>query len=95
MFVVMADIEVKQGCNAEFERWFEESNRVVSEMTGFKSRKLFHMHGTAGSYRIVFEHESKSTFVAMHNSPEHEKIFAKGRPLMGADPTRKTFENVA
>ena len=94
MFVVMADITVKQGQEAEFEKWFVESTRIVSAMSGFKSRRLFRMHGASATYRIVFEHESKSTFVAMHNSPEHDQIFAKGRPLMESEPVRRTFDDV-
>lgn len=94
MFVVMADITVKEGKDTEFEKWFGESTKIVSAMNGFKSRRLFRMHGTAGAYRIVFEHESKATFVAMHNSHEHDQIFADGRPLMVSDPIRKTFDNV-
>ena len=92
MFVVMADIRVKNGCDENFQKWFEESNAVVSKMPGFKSRKLFYSHQGSGAYRIVMMHESKSTFVATHNSPEHERVFSKGRELMDSDPIRSTFE---
>ena len=94
MFVVMADITLKEGCDDEFHKWFAESNRIISQIAGFKSRRLFKMHSASSTYRIVFEHESKSTFVAMHNSPEHEQIYSQGRPLMASDPARQTFELV-
>jgi hypothetical protein len=44
-----------------------------------------------GSYRIVVEHESKETFIKMHQSPEHEKIHPTGHSFMSADPQRKTY----
>jgi hypothetical protein len=37
------------------------------------------------------EHESKDTFIKMHQSPEHEKIHPKGHSFMSADPVRKTY----
>ncbi len=92
MFVVMADIRVKDECDDDFQKWFKSSNEVVSKMPGFKSRHLFCSHQNNHMYRIVFMHESKDTFIAMHNSPEHDAIFAQGRPLMDADPTRLTFK---
>ena len=96
MFVVMADVRVGAGNGEAFERWFEESNGVLSGMPGFVSRKLFRSNDGSSSsgYRIMMIHESKSTFVAMHNSPEHARAFAEGRRLMESDPVRQTFSEV-
>jgi len=97
MFVVMADISVDADDAEEFERWFAASNGILSEMPGFKSRRLFCSDDGGGrtrSYRVLMTHESKSTFVAMHNSPEHERIFSEGRKLMRSDPVRQTFSEV-
>jgi hypothetical protein len=37
------------------------------------------------------EHESKETFIQMHNSPEHEKIHPAGHAFMSGPPQRKTY----
>lgn len=89
MFVMMADIQLKDGAEEDFKIWFSESNRVLSGFPGFISRRL--LKGHDGSYRIVVEHESRETFVKMHNSPEHEEIHPAGHSFMSADPVRKTF----
>jgi len=49
------------------------------------------LKSTDGSYRIVVEHESKETFVKMHNSPEHEKVHPAGHAFMSGPPQRKTY----
>ena len=72
MFVMIVDIQLKDGAEDDFKNWFSESNRTLSSFPGFVSRKF--LKSTDGSYRIVVEHESKDTFVKMHNSPEHEKF---------------------
>ncbi len=91
MFVMMADIQLKDGTEKDFERWFSESNRVLSSFPGFVSRRLLRAHDGSSSYRIIVEHESKESFIKMHNSPEHEKIHPVGHSFMSADPVRKTF----
>ena len=72
--------------------WFSESNKILSNFPGFVSRRF--LKSPDGSYRIIVEHESKETFVKMHQSPEHEKLHPTGHSFMSADPVRKTF-NVA
>ena len=89
MFVMIADVQLKEGAEEEFKTWFAESNRVLSDFPGFISRKF--LKSPDGSYRILVEHESKETFVKMHQSPEHEKIHPKGHSFMSADPVRKTY----
>ena len=89
MFVMMADIQLKEGAEEGFKEWFSESNRVLESFPGFISRKF--LKSADGSYRILVEHESKETFIKMHQSPEHEKIHPKGHSFMSADPVRKTF----
>jgi heme-degrading monooxygenase HmoA len=89
MFVMMADVQLKEGAEEDFKDWFSESNRVLSSFPGFISRRF--LKSNDGSYRIIVEHESKETFIKMHQSPEHEKIHPKGHSFMSADPVRKTF----
>ncbi len=89
MFVMMADIQLKEGVEDDFKSWFSESNKVLSSFPGFVSRRF--LKSADGSYRIIVEHESKETFIKMHQSPEHEKLHPKGHSFMSADPVRKTF----
>lgn len=93
MFVMMADIQLKEGAEEDFKRWFSESNRVLEGFPGFVSRRFLKAHD--GSYRIIVEHESKETFIKMHNSPEHERLHPAGHSFMSADPVRKTFSVAA
>lgn len=89
MFVMMADIQLKEGTEDDFKAWFSESNKVLCNSPGFISRKF--LKSGDGSYRILVEHESKETFIKMHQSPEHEKVHPKGHSFMSAEPVRKTF----
>ena len=93
MFVMMADIQLKEGVEEDFKAWFSESNKVLCDFPGFISRKF--LKSGDGSYRILVEHESKETFIKMHQSPEHEKVHPKGHSFMSADPVRKTFNLAA
>ncbi len=93
MFVMMADVSLKEGAEDDFKIWFSESNKVLSGFPGFVSRRF--LKSADGSYRIIVEHESKETFIKMHQSPEHEKLHPKGHSFMSADPVRKTFTVVA
>ena len=89
MFVMMADVQLKEGAEDDFKSWFSESNKVLCDFPGFVSRRF--LKSPDGSYRIIVEHESKETFIKMHQSPEHEKIHPKGHSFMSSDPVRKTF----
>ena len=59
MFVMIADVQLKDGAEDDFKSWFSESNKVLSNFPGFVSRKF--LKSADGSYRIVVEHESKET----------------------------------
>ena len=89
MFVMIADVQLKDGAEDDFKSWFSESNKTLSSFPGFVSRKF--LKSTDGSYRIVVEHESKETFIKMHNSPEHEKLHPAGHSFMSGPPQRKTY----
>jgi len=89
MFVMIADVKLKEGAEDDFKSWFSESNKVLSSFPGFVSRKF--LKSNDGSYRIVVEHESKETFIKMHNSPAHEKLHPTGHSFMSEPPARKTY----
>ena len=89
MFVMMADIQLKEGAEEDFKSWFSESNKVLSNFPGFVSRRF--LKSTDGSYKIIVEHESKDTFIKMHQSSEHEKLHPAGHSFMSTDPVRKTY----
>ena len=93
MFVMIADVKLKDGVEYDFKTWFSESNKVLSKFPGFISRRF--LKSPDGSCRIIVEHESKETFVKMHQSPEHEKLHPAGHSFMSEDPTRKTYTVVA
>ncbi len=89
MFVMIADIQLKEGVEEDFKKWFVESNKSLCNFPGFISRKF--LKSSDGNYRILVEHESKETFIKMHQSPEHEKVHPIGHSFMSADPQRKTY----
>jgi len=93
MFVMMADVQLKDGAEDNFKKWFSESNKVLANFPGFISRRF--LKANDGSYRIIVEHKSKETFIQMHNSPEHDKLHPEGHSYMSAPPARKTFSIAA
>ena len=93
MFVMMADVQLKDGAEEDFKKWFSESNKVLVNFPGFISRRF--LKANDGGYRIIVEHESKETFIKMHNSPEHDKLHPEGHSYMSAPPARKTFSIAA
>ena len=40
MFVMIADVQLKEGVEDDFKSWFSESNKVLSSFPGFVSRKF-------------------------------------------------------
>ncbi|RNJ77695.1 MAG: antibiotic biosynthesis monooxygenase [Nitrosopumilus sp. B06] len=93
MFVMIADITLKEGAEDGFKAWFSESNKTLSEFPGFVSRRF--LKSPDGICKIIVEHQTKETFVKMHQSPEHEKLHPMGRSFMSADPSRQTFTVVS
>ena len=93
MFVMMADVELREGAEEGFARWLDESNAELSAFPGFVSRRL--LRSADGRHRIVVEHESRETFERMHKRPEHGRLHPAGRSLMASDPARLSFEVVA
>ena len=92
MFVVMADIKLKEISGIEFKKWFSESNKILSKTDGFISRRLLQSHSDK-TYRILLEHKSKQTFEAMINGEDHKKLNSEAVTFMVESPTRQ-FYNV-
>ncbi len=57
MFVMMADIQLKEGAENDFKTLFSESNKVLSPFPGFVSRRF--LKSPDGSCRIIVEHENQ------------------------------------
>ena len=71
MFTVIVDLPpIKAGKDAEFREWFAKTNKTFSTYKGFISRRLL-KPVNGGNYAAVVEHESRETFMAMHDSPQH------------------------
>lgn len=93
MFVVIADIKLKNGLESDFKEWFSESNKVLSTLEGFVSRRL--LESDDGTHKIIVEHKNKETFHKMHQSPEHEKLHQKAITFMASPPSPKFYNIVA
>ena len=93
MFVVMADVQIKESMESEFEKWFSESNRILSKTDGFVSRRL--LRSTDGSYRILLHHQSKDTFEKMIDNEEHKNLNAIAVTFMVEPPIRILYDVLA
>ena len=93
MFVIMADVLLKESTESEFKVWFSESNKILSKADGFVSRRL--LKSPDGSYRILLQHQSKDTFEKMIDSEEHKKLNTVAVTFMIKSPTRMLYEVLA
>ncbi len=93
MFIVIADIQLKKGTESEFKQWFAESNKTLSKLDGFVSRRL--LESADGKHRIIIEHQSKETFEKMYQSQEHTKLHAQAITFMEESPLPKFYDIVA
>jgi len=89
MFVMMADIQLKEGTENDFKSLFSESNKILFPFPGFVSRRC--LKSNDGSYRIIVEHETKETFMKMIQSPEHQEFHPKLHSFMSVEPVKKMF----
>ena len=93
MFVNLVRFPVPaDGAEAAFVEWFDRSNTVYRDFPGFVSRRL--LRAADGSYAAVVEHESEATFMAMHTSPERQRMWAEVEPLLQGGPEPAFFEVV-
>ena len=92
MFIVIISFPpIKDGKDAEFQKWFASSNQTFANFQGFLRRKLLKpLEGE--TYAAIVEFENQAAFQAMHNSPLHEKAGEQVRPLFDGKPTPKFYE---
>ena len=89
MFIMMADVQLKDGAESDFQTLFSESNKVLSPFPGFVSRRF--LKSPDGNYRIIVEHETQETFMKMIQSPEHQQFHPKLHSFMSEEPVKKMF----
>ncbi len=93
MFVNIVQFpKIKDGKDAEFRQWFEDSNRAYASHPGFIRRILLRSR-EGGNYAAVVEHESHETFMAMHTSATQAELRQRSAPLFEGDP-KPTFYDV-
>ena len=89
MFVMMADVQLKEDTEDDFKTLFSESNKILSSFPGFVSRRF--LKSIDGTYRIIVEHETKETIMTMIQSPEHQEFHPKLHSFMSTEPMKKLF----
>ena len=95
MFVVIIVFPpIKAGKEAEFLNWFDSSNRVFSQSSGFLTRRLL-KPVEGGTFAAIVEFETQAAFEAMHSSPAHEKAGEEVMPLFDGKPTPTFYEVIA
>lgn len=93
MYVVIADLKLKNGMESEFKDWVIKSNKDLSKFDGFVNRRL--LESLAGSYRMIVEFNSKENFEKMHQTKEHAKIQAQGLVYMDGFPKPSFYHVVS
>ncbi len=92
MFVNIVEFPpIRDGKDAEFREWFAWSNRELANYPGF-IRRLLLKPREGGRYAAIVEHESFETFMAMHQSPDHDRIEERVSPLFDGQPTPRFYE---
>ncbi len=95
MFTVIINFPaIKEGKDTEFREWFEWSNTEFVNHKGFIQRLLLKPVQGVGNYVAIVEHESRETFMAMHNSPAHEEAGRRVALLLDGHPTPLFYEVV-
>ena len=92
MFTIIISFPpIKEGKDAEFQKWFASSNRAYSNFKGFISRKLLRpIEG--GTYVAIVEFENRNGFKEMHSSNIHDKESERVQPMFNGGPTPKFYE---
>ena len=82
---------IKDGKDSEFRDWFAWSNQEFAKHKGFIRRTLLTpLEG--GNYAAIVEHESRDTFMVMHNSPTQANALQRVLPLFDGNPSREFYE---
>ncbi len=93
MFIKFVEFPpIKEGKERDVKEWFRESNAIFSKFDGFISLRL--LVSANGSYAALLEHQSKETFLKMHNSKEQAEWAAKAATMFDGAPKPSLFEVV-
>ena len=96
MFTVIITFPaIKEGKDTAFREWFEWSSTEFVNHQGFIQRLLLKPVQGEGNYVAIVEHESRETFMAMHNSPAHEEAGRRVASLLDGHPVPLFYEVVA
>lgn len=95
MFVNIVQFpKIKDGKDAEFRRWFTDSNRAYASHPGFVRRILLQPREEGGNYVGLVEHESYETFMAMHTSETQAELRKRAQPLFDGNPLPSFYDAV-
>ncbi len=83
---------IKESKEQAFKDWFKKSNAIFSTFDGFISRRL--LVSAQGSYAGLVEHQSKETFLKMHNSKEQAAWAVQAATMFDGAPKASLFEVV-
>jgi heme-degrading monooxygenase HmoA len=91
MYIVIISFPpIKEGKDAEFQKWFVSSNQAFEGFEGFISRKLLRPVD-GGNYAAIVEFENQASFQAMHSSDIHAGESEKVQPLFNGKPTPRFY----
>ncbi|MBV6273793.1 antibiotic biosynthesis monooxygenase [Alcaligenaceae bacterium CGII-47] len=86
--------KIKEGKDAEFRRWFTDSNRAYASHPGFISRTLLQPRKEGSNYVALVEHESHETFMAMHTSDTQAELRERAQTLFDGNPQPAFYDVV-
>ena len=95
MFIVIISFPpIKDGKDADFQKWFASSNQTFANFKGFISRKLLKpLEG--GTYAAIVEFEDQAGFKAMHSSSIRDKEAEQVMPMFDGKPTPKFYQVIS
>jgi len=92
MFIVFISFPpVKEGRDADFQKWFAASTEAFRKFNGFINRRLL-KPVNGGNYTAIVEFKDQAAFQAMHSSPAHKETGDQMRPLLEGNPTPTFFQ---
>jgi heme-degrading monooxygenase HmoA len=95
MFIVIISFPpIKEGRDADFQKWFASSNQAFCKFSGFISRRLL-KPVNGGNYAAICEFKDQTSFQAMHTSPAHEEAGRRVALLLDGHPAPLFYEVVA
>lgn len=84
MYIALIDIELKDNKEDEFKAWIAETNKVLSKLPGFVSRRL--VKSDNGKYRLIVEFTDKESHVKIHQTKEHDEIHKQLMSFLSKPP---------